>query len=872
MVTITEALPIIDIDGPESIHHRPKQRQPRQVYKCSFCGRLFKRSEHCVRHERGHTNTKPFPCEFCGRHYARKDLVTRHVQSFHPNGNAERLHNSAVRHNSSSSSGSPQEEGSTAGQSPSHAVTNDPSTINVAIPQLSDNENSTEQNSLSPRPSQLETTTNNHPSLASPASITFHETLPPYSPHDAALNNYIPHDSTHSQDDELSNRSAQRNRENVSVQDNCEEGLSLVNDMAQITAQYDNHWQHLEGQETGFGASEDIDFTRVLPSSHVYGDGQSQDIDFFALLAGSTPNINLDFSAPSRQFDVASHPIMEDHTSEDFSQTEPGAGQQENFESTIVTGIERPSSAKSDQSLMNDSMYAKLREDVRTRLVSGGTFTLPSAAKLRQFMKCYLSCFHDHFPILHWPSMEANPLYTPLILAISAIGALYKLKRTVAKDLWEFAESMVEPDCRRKNLVEQTPIQALQAKLLLTIFAVFGGHVQDVVASTQNLGFWAAEYRLRRASLARQGVEHKRLSWSEWTSRETVKRLLCGIFVLGSLLTVTYDTTPFLTVTQDLNIEIPEREIKWKAQTAEDWEHVAFTHHNNQLPTVRDVLAHLIFHRCPSSYRTLANDRTMWSGFAITVVMHAVNIHMWHIMQCTQSFTGFPIEPSTIGHEMVLQIEQSLARCYTLLTTHQPDVETPEPGEGPQLFNCQALLRSAYVRIFTGAGSFDRLMLLSEDDDQIAYSIQNFVHSQQPRSPFLTKAVSKAYVGLLTPITAGYLLVRRTAALTWSVEHAIAAWDCALFVTKWIHGIETNQSTPRGAPDIAEAENIAKFRELLLDAESDYERTESLAADVAHVWADFLDDTWVWGITPRMGHLLRLLSKAYLKDRNISTL
>ncbi|PQE04674.1 zinc finger protein [Rutstroemia sp. NJR-2017a BBW] len=58
------------------------QKTPR-TYTCSICSRIFKRSEHCSRHERGHTHEKPFPCRLCGRRYARKDVVIRHEKSFH---------------------------------------------------------------------------------------------------------------------------------------------------------------------------------------------------------------------------------------------------------------------------------------------------------------------------------------------------------------------------------------------------------------------------------------------------------------------------------------------------------------------------------------------------------------------------------------------------------------------------------------------------------------------------------------------------------------------------------------------------------------------------------------------------------------------
>jgi len=132
----------------------------------------------------------------------------------------------------------------------------------------------------------------------------------------------------------------------------------------------------------------------------------------------------------------------------------------------------------------------------------------------------------------------------------------------------------------------------------------------------------------------------------------------------------------------------------------------------------------------------------------------------------------------------------------------------------------------------------------------------------------LTRAVSQAQKGFLTPIKAGYLLVRKTAALSWSVEHAIAGWDCALFVTKWIHTLEIQQLESNQLPNPAESENLANFRELLKEVDSDYNGYGSLAGEVTRIWACFMDDTWVWSITPRMGHILRLLSKAYADDWN----
>lgn len=52
-------------------------------YVCGFCGRGFTRSEHKQRHERSHTNEKPFHCLYCTFAFVRRDLLQRHCRTVH---------------------------------------------------------------------------------------------------------------------------------------------------------------------------------------------------------------------------------------------------------------------------------------------------------------------------------------------------------------------------------------------------------------------------------------------------------------------------------------------------------------------------------------------------------------------------------------------------------------------------------------------------------------------------------------------------------------------------------------------------------------------------------------------------------------------
>lgn len=59
------------------------KKQPSKRYKCTFCDRAFSRSEHRSRHERSHTQERPYHCERCPSTFVRRDLLLRHERTVH---------------------------------------------------------------------------------------------------------------------------------------------------------------------------------------------------------------------------------------------------------------------------------------------------------------------------------------------------------------------------------------------------------------------------------------------------------------------------------------------------------------------------------------------------------------------------------------------------------------------------------------------------------------------------------------------------------------------------------------------------------------------------------------------------------------------
>ena len=74
---ITTTTTFADGDGAATTSNRKKAAG---AIRCSVCDKVFKRSEHCARHELSHTNERPFSCQFCRRSYSRK-YVSPHIRS-----------------------------------------------------------------------------------------------------------------------------------------------------------------------------------------------------------------------------------------------------------------------------------------------------------------------------------------------------------------------------------------------------------------------------------------------------------------------------------------------------------------------------------------------------------------------------------------------------------------------------------------------------------------------------------------------------------------------------------------------------------------------------------------------------------------------
>jgi hypothetical protein len=251
---------------------------------------------------------------------------------------------------------------------------------------------------------------------------------------------------------------------------------------------------------------------------------------------------------------------------------------------------------------------------------------------------------------------------------------------------------------------------------------------------------------------------------------------LYGHITYGNLVTMTYGIPPGYSIVSDAYIEMPCDQSLWDAATAGRWQEIKKSSPLSSPLSLRDAVSRVMYGNRP---KPVPDECWTWSPHAVSVVVNAVAIQLWHITQGSFFFGEFAGEPpETQRSQTLVQAEGALSRCRALITSVRSDADYAwTEAEGPLLFNCLAILRVSYCRAFTGVGAADSMMLLKENRDELVASIEEFVALPQDRSELITRAVGRAFEGMLIPYKIGTSLLKKTAALTWAVEHALAGWD-----------------------------------------------------------------------------------------------
>ncbi|QKX53822.1 uncharacterized protein TRUGW13939_00902 [Talaromyces rugulosus] len=829
---------------PGRVEKADKADKDRRRFKCATCDKSFKRSEHCARHELMHTQERPFTCRYCTKRYGRKDLLKRHERNIHVDAYTdERVQNVPCQSPASASTGSSVSELDNANNQ-QHPTA--PDREMPGSPQSKANRD--DQDSIQREGFEVNVSSSLSPSFMQGTSLFDARQIA-----GSSLLHLGEADTPHSSDSlffQTQTGGTPGSPANAfSIERPIGEGLDAP-DRFQIYPSTYQEQHHETSRRTRSGSRPASNLARQE------GATVDQDAAIWSDTAAGAVLDNLDLNTLNLQMDLGHSPV-------DVWSKNP-----DNLTLNLPVILqEQP--VPSLKNIIDAVGFEWLHNDASVRLGLSGP-RLFYVNELQEFTNSYIISFHQHLPFIHLPSFSpVNKFNTPspLAFAMASIGALYRLKRRRAHEFYELTEKMIySPSYLASYVPSRSPLWLLQTKILLAYFAVFSNKESLASEMFNRMGFMMLEYQWRRIGLQSQASDRKGMSWKEWVNYETTKRTLCAMFIFSNLMLTTFNMTPGFVIDRDLIIEMPDHEELWAAESEDTWTTLRQTLINNPQHTIHSILECMIQ---PPATEQITRESYRMSGFTALVVMHAVNVYLWHLNQLAQSVSRFSVgiwPHENLRGALLHAATSMLERCEAALQAGRGKDYGPAWGEPEYLpiFNCEAFLRVAYSRLLPPSHAFNRLALLTDDRGVVTRAVKTYTNERLERNIFVTKAARKAYEGFLAPVMIGGLLVSKTAAFSWSVEQAVAGWDSALLLTKWISTLEVDGAEQ--PPDSDELQIVDDVKVLLdeldLDSDEDSQNT-SLAGMLARSWASFLDDVWVWGITPRMGAVLRLLAVEY---------
>ncbi|KAJ5168455.1 uncharacterized protein N7482_004049 [Penicillium canariense] len=478
--------------------------------------------------------------------------------------------------------------------------------------------------------------------------------------------------------------------------------------------------------------------------------------------------------------------------------------------------------------------------------------SLPSRHALSRCLTGYLMGFHDHYPIVHKPTLDVDSMSLPLLLSMAALGARYSREPDMSMRVYQIAK-LVTLECFRRVFMSGTmpsvnvsndkdTLELLQA--LLMLLAVSSWFINNPPYHE------AMSFRSSMATLLRKdGIN--RLpefdgTWTSWIHRECVKRTKLIVCCFFNIHTIVFDIPPVI-LTEELSLDLPCTEKEWQAPRADIWQ-VARSQSPGE-PNIQEALSALF---------TPNSGMERFSSLGGYVLIHALLQDIWlmtkagrlALSRCNRLGSSIASTPELVA------TEQALERWCQCWERNQESSIDPLSPHGPISFTSAALLRLAYIRLNADCGSARQLQ--TWDPVQIATSLNDNLHVQ--RGDRLTRAALHCAHALSTPVKLGIGFVAHSQVALWSNQHALCSLECAVVLAKWLEAVTGRD------PDPGLTEQETRLRDFVLEMVMEVQHGVSrewllatntrLSAAVARLWARLFTADYIWEMVNLIGRSL----------------
>ncbi|TPX18891.1 uncharacterized protein E0L32_011443 [Thyridium curvatum] len=526
------------------------------------------------------------------------------------------------------------------------------------------------------------------------------------------------------------------------------------------------------------------------------------------------------------------------------------------FPSTRFSSLQ-PDMRNPAESMQDDAMRAPMwrisagdHTVIKNRLdefspVLPADFVFPSRHTLTRFLEGYITGFHEHLPFLHIPTLSPAELSPELLLAILAVGAQYRFESHRAHALWYAAKAVALEQIRRRHSHEvhgllptqaaysphstrpspsntyrhsfssvhqerpitqdthrepfspntpQSRLETIQALLLLFAVGLWGAKaiLHEALSLQSQLALL-----IREEGLTTEAAPP--VDWESWIRLEGSKRTKLIAFCFFNLCSIAYNTPPML-LTSEIYLHLPHPSRLWRAESSWQWQEA------RQACPALDISLQDGFSRYLN--RPSQGPLEHMSCLGNYVLIHAFIQHIYLLKQ-TSFATASPFDTHRgLKMDDVEDVTQALRVWQVGFEQHRQQHGSgggdahgaggaggAGGGDGPVAFNSTALLRLAYIRLYTDLSPSRTLE--SRDYVLIANGFQEaplLVRSQR-----LTRAIWQAIHALSLLVKVGVNYVARTKSLEWSMQHTqgfdhtnqsprdpVCNLECAILLSKWL--------------------------------------------------------------------------------------
>ncbi|RAK95916.1 early growth response protein [Aspergillus ibericus CBS 121593] len=335
------------------------------------------------------------------------------------------------------------------------------------------------------------------------------------------------------------------------------------------------------------------------------------------------------------------------------------------------------------------------------------------------------------------------------------------------------------------------------------------------------------------------------LSWLEWVAHQQRRRTLLVAYILFNLHSIYFNVPPQI-LTSEVALCLPSCEAEWKAASSAAWERHCAVSNLQERPFTATL--NKLFHG-----QDITTDGLI-APFSNYLLIHGLVQRIYFERQA-----GSSIRPP------VLETIETALKCWQCSweATWESTLDPYSP-KGPLGFNATALLRLAYIRLNCHSGLCHEL--LSSDSTRIASLIRDAPLDQLTRSPSLDRAILQCIHALSIPVRVGIPYVARTQTLHWSVQHSICHIECAFLLMRWMQTLSTAVAAGgMGCLRADEQKLLTMARYLVQETHlqdeleagaNEAENIMRLAATTARLWAEISSGIHVFDIVRRIGDAL----------------